>query len=1276
MTFRVALKRCFVWLLCISLCLGLAVPALAEDATGSEIRLLQTEGTVTVTSTSGKSYSTREDMRLYNGYVVSTEEASYAWITLDNEKAVKLDQCSSLEVRRSGKNLELLLKSGELFFNVTAPLKEDEKLNIRTSTMVTGVRGTAGWVKLVNAGESQVGILEGQVICRVTNPVTGASRTLIVKAGQVGVFTVYEADSAGEGAEAHLLGIGSAEEIGGFILAEILQDPVLLAKIMERTDLDFSGLTEAQVEEKLAREQQTVIERLKDIISRMLEEVISKDPLWEGEQAGEGGSATYTITWNYMGVQAFTTCGEGEIPSFAAPDMPGNVFMGWYPDPVPAKADAVYTAIYQPFAGGVEPEQPEEPARYTVTWIVGDNRTEEVYAEGSLPQFTPPEVEGMEFKGWEPELKAVTEDAEYTAVYEEIAKTEYSVVWQDHEGNPLLQDRVESGMLPVYTGEQPAREGYRFVGWTPEVKAADADAVYTAVFEPLDTEAETGTVTWIVNGEEEDAVYTLGETPNHATPTREPSADLTFVFVGWNDGSTVWPEGELPAVTGDVVYTAEFTSQPRVYTVTWSVDGEDTEERYEYGTTLPSRIPEKADTEAAYYLFLGWSDGTNDYAPEELPAVTKDVTYTARFEENPQVYAVTWQNEDGSQIDITYVEYGELPVHGDAAKEATAEFTYTFAGWSPEITEVTGEAAYTATFTESAREYEVTFYGADGTTVLQQGTAVYNETPEYTEQEPTKEGDAQFSYRFIGWEPELAPITADTSYTPQFEEILNTYEITWQNEDGSLLDTTYVEYGGTPVYDGEPTKDSTAEFTYTFAGWDPPIAEVTGEATYTATFTETTQEYTITWVVSPDGNTTEETTVPYGELPTHEDPAEEIRDGTRYTFDGWNTPIVEVTGEATYTATFIETTVYAVELNPPEKGTLECAVTAAAADETVTVTVTPNAGYTVREVRVQTSADDIIANGSGDTYTFTMPAEPVEVVAELSPLEYSVTYQTVPEDADVWLEVDEVAYTDETVTFTVNWDVQSYRLDSVTVNWSDGTNSGTDTPTQFGDDDTVDWTTTRTYTFTMPAGDAVIIANFSRLYGIDTESLVGKVSYSVNDEAVDGQVGYLPEGETVTLELTPENDYVMAPGTRPYVTYYDEAVGDYVAVEVTAAGANTFTFAVPESDVIVSLYSVTVGGSDIVDHTTLLTVSAGGVEADVRSGQSLLVNPGETVTLRITPNTGDGGWLVNTTDGSSPIVITPDAPYEEADGSDEYDRTYSFTMIEEDLSVAVTIIQG
>ena len=59
------------------------------------------------------------------------------------------------------------------------------------------------------------------------------------------------------------------------------------------------------------------------------------------------------------------------------------------------------------------------------------------------------------------------------------------------------------------------------------------------------------------------------------------------------------------------------------------------------------------------------------------------------------------------------------------------------------------------------------------------------------------------------------------------------------DEDGTVLsETEYPE--GTPAADiekpADPTKPADDKYTYTFAGWTPEIADVTGDATYTATY--------------------------------------------------------------------------------------------------------------------------------------------------------------------------------------------------------------------------------------------------------------------------------------------------------------------------------------------------------------------------------------------------------------------------------------------------------
>ena len=135
------------------------------------------------------------------------------------------------------------------------------------------------------------------------------------------------------------------------------------------------------------------------------------------------------------------------------------------------------------------------------------------------------------------------------------------------------------------------------------------------------------------------------------------------------------------------------------------------------------------------------------------------------------------------------------------------------------------------------RVFTVTFFDEDKETVLQTLQIEYGEMPK--PKEPVKGADAQYSYQFAGWEPELVAAKENAEYTAKYTSEVNKYTITWKDEDGSVLKTESVEYGKMPVYDGDtPTKEDGSEITYVFAGWDPNVQSVTEDAVYTAVFTD------------------------------------------------------------------------------------------------------------------------------------------------------------------------------------------------------------------------------------------------------------------------------------------------------------------------------------------------------------------------------------------------------------------------------------------------------
>ncbi len=146
------------------------------------MRILRIEGEVTLED-NGKPKTITNNLRLNSGNSLSTAIQSLVSIGLDDTKIVTLDQKSRAEFNQSGRKLDLKLTDGSLFFEVQKPLEDEESFDIRTSTMVVGIRGTSGWVSVDGENECLI-VTDGVVHVIGTNPTTGETKEIDVRAGQ------------------------------------------------------------------------------------------------------------------------------------------------------------------------------------------------------------------------------------------------------------------------------------------------------------------------------------------------------------------------------------------------------------------------------------------------------------------------------------------------------------------------------------------------------------------------------------------------------------------------------------------------------------------------------------------------------------------------------------------------------------------------------------------------------------------------------------------------------------------------------------------------------------------------------------------------------------------------------------------------------------------------------------------------------------------------------------------------------------------------------------
>ncbi len=115
-----------------------------------------------------------------------------------------------------------------------------------------------------------------------------------------------------------------------------------------------------------------------------------------------------------------------------------------------------------------------------------------------------------------------------------------------------------------------------------------------------------------------------------------------------------------------------------------------------------------ADPIRTGHSFTGW-----DVAPVNI---TTDLVVTAQY--NLNSYTITWMN-GADVLDTDVVSYGDLPSYtgGTPAKPADAQYTYTFIGWTPGISSVTGAETYTAVFRSAVNSHTITFHSMGGSAV-------------------------------------------------------------------------------------------------------------------------------------------------------------------------------------------------------------------------------------------------------------------------------------------------------------------------------------------------------------------------------------------------------------------------------------------------------------------------------------------------------------------------------------------------------------------------------
>ena len=279
-------------------------------------------------------------------------------------------------------------------------------------------------------------------------------------------------------------------------------------------------------------------------------------------------------------------------------------------------------------------------------------------------------------------------------------------------------------------------------------------------------------------------------------------------------------------------------------------------------------------------------DNQNNPAPSNDEG--QDIPSTPSNDETKEYVHVTFYSNGGTFIGVRDVEKGaKVAKPTNPVKESTVSTNYEFEGWyldnntfqnkfDFENDVIDADMALYAKYTESVREYNVTFVDENGNIIETQKLAYGSDIA--APQAPVKDADLEYTYTFDNWYTsnntsiEELTVSGNLSFAPKYNRTAKKYNITWVDEnDNTLLTKNDVVYSD--EFEGVlPTKAPSGEYVYELE-WVETINE--NNITRKASFKAVPKVFNVTWkmadgtVLEVDENVAYNSTLSFdGTLPT------------------------------------------------------------------------------------------------------------------------------------------------------------------------------------------------------------------------------------------------------------------------------------------------------------------------------------------------------------------------------------------------------------------------